>query len=443
MTAADGGSAAVPQIVQFLRPRPRPPAASAAVPAPGPLDPLTIRGDFPILSERINGRPLVWLDNAATTQKPLAVIDRLSAFYRHENSNTHRAAHTLAARATDAYEQARASVRRFLNARSPRDVIFTRGTTEAINLVAHGWGRRFVQAGDEILLSELEHHANIVPWQMLAAESGARLRVMPIDANGDLRLDAAARLIGPRTKLVAVTHVSNALGSRVPVADIVALARSHGARVLVDGAQAVSHDVVDVQALGADFYVFSGHKVFGPTGVGVLCGTSEVLDAMAPWQGGGNMIAEVTFERTSYQPAPARFEAGTGNIADVVALGAALEYAMAVGMARIAAHEQALVAHLDAGLREIDRVRVVGRPRERVGAVSFVVDGWRTEDVGEALDRHGVAVRAGHHCAQPALRHFGLATTIRPSVAAYNTHADVEACLAALRDVVRGEPPVT
>ena len=310
-----------------------------------PFNVAAIRRDFPILSERVNGRPLVWLDNAATTQKPQAVIDRLAHFYAHENSNIHRAAHELAARATDAYEGARATVQRFLGASAPEEIVFVRGATEAINLVAQSWGRQNILPGDEIVISHLEHHANIVPWQQLASEKGARLRVIPVDDSGQILLDEYQKLLGSRTKLVSITHVSNALGTIVPVREVADLAHRAGARVLIDGAQAVSHMPVDVRALGADFYVFSGHKVFGPTGIGVLYGTSEILESMPPWQGGGNMIASVTFERTTYQKPPARFEAGTGNIADAAGLAAALDYVSRLGMANIDRYEHDLLSY--------------------------------------------------------------------------------------------------
>ncbi|MFZ4396308.1 MAG: family 2A encapsulin nanocompartment cargo protein cysteine desulfurase [Kiritimatiellia bacterium] len=417
---------AVPPATPVLSPTP------ILAPTPGLFDAASARKDFPILAERVEGRPLVWLDNAATTQKPNAVIDRLSAFYRHENSNVHRAAHTLAARATGAYENAREIARRFLNASSVRDIVFVRGATEGINLVAQSWGRRHVGAGDEIVLTWLEHHSNIVPWQQLAAEKGARLRVAPVDDRGEVILEEYEKLLGPRTRIVALTHVSNALGTVNPVREMAAMARRHGAVVLVDGAQAVSHMPVNVQDLGPDFYVFSGHKIFGPTGIGVLYGRSDLLDSMPPWQGGGNMIADVTFERTVYHPAPARFEAGTGNLADAVGLGAALEYVMRLGLENIHRHEQELLAYATAALSAIPGLRLIGTAREKAGVLSFVLDGFRSEDVGAALSREGIAVRAGHHCAQPALRRFGLEATVRPSLALYNTRADIDALVAAL-----------
>ena len=388
---------------------------------------LSIRNDFPILQEKVHGRRLIWLDNGATTQKPQAVIDRLAAFYAHENSNVHRGAHTLAARATDAYEAARDKVRRFIGASSPNEIIFVRGTTEGINLVAQAWGRRNVRAGDEIVVTWLEHHANIVPWQQLCLETGARLRVAPVDDNGDILLDEYERLLGPRTRIVALSQVSNALGTVTPAREMIAAAHRYGALALVDGAQSVAHKHTDVQALDADFFVLSGHKMFAPTGIGVLYGKQAILDTTPPWQGGGSMIADVTFEKTTYQSAPSRFEAGTGNIADAVGLGAAIDYLDSIGMELISRHEHELIEQAVVGLRKIPGVRLVGAPRERAGVVSFVLNGIRPEDVGRALDREGIAVRAGHHCAQPILRRFGLESSVRPSFALYNTSEDVEA----------------
>ena len=399
------------------------------------FDAALIRNDFPILQQRVHGRRLIWLDNGATTQKPQAVIDRLAAFYAHENSNVHRGAHTLAARATDAYEAARDKVRRFINASSPKEIVFLRGTTEGINLVAQAWGRRNVKAGDEIVITWLEHHANIVPWQQLCLETGARLRVAPVDDRGDVLLDEYEKLLGPRTRIVALTQVSNALGTVTPAREMIAAAHRHGALALVDGAQSVAHRRTDVQALDADFYVLSGHKMFAPTGIGALYGKQAILDATPPWQGGGSMIADVTFERTLYQSAPDRFEAGTGNIADAVGLGAAIDYLETIGIESIALHEHELIEQTVAGLRAIPGLRLVGAPRERAGVVSFVLDGVRTEDVGKALDREGIAVRAGHHCAQPIHRRFGLESSVRPSLALYNTAEDVEALLAAVRRI--------
>jgi cysteine desulfurase/selenocysteine lyase len=400
--------------------------------APQPFDPYAIRRDFPILQEQVHGKRLVWLDNAATTQKPQAVIDRLKYYYEHENSNVHRAAHTLAARATDAYENAREKVRRFLNAASTQEIIFVRGTTEAINLVAQSWGRQNIGQGDEIVITWLEHHANIVPWQQLAAEKGARLRVAPVDDSGQIILADYEKLLGPRTKLVAITQVSNALGTITPTAAMIAAAHRHGACTLVDGAQAVSHMRQDVQALDTDFYVFSGHKIFGPTGIGVVYGKKAVLEQTQPWQGGGNMIADVTFERTLYQPPPTRFEAGTGNIADAVGLGAALDYVTALGIETIDRYEHDLLHYATAALHTVPGLRIIGNAQAKAGVLSFVITGLRTEALGAALDKEGIAVRAGHHCAQPILRRFGVESTVRASLAPYNTCEDIDALVAAL-----------
>ncbi len=403
---------------------------------PAPIfDPRAAKRDFPILNQTVHGKPLIWLDNAATTQKPQAVIDRLARFYAEENSNIHRAAHALAARATDAYEAAREKVRGFLGAADTREIVFVRGATEAINLVAQAWGRQTIREGDEIVVTWLEHHANIVPWQQLCAATGARLRVVPVDDDGQVILDEYARLLGPRTRLVSLTLVSNALGTVTPAAEMVAMARAAGAVTLVDGAQAVSHMPVNVQALGCDFFVLSGHKMFGPTGIGVLFGRLDVLERMQPWQGGGNMIADVTFEKTVYQPAPMRFEAGTGNIADAVGLGAAIDYLERIGMPVIAQYEHQLLAYATAGLLTVPGLRLIGTAAEKAGVLSFVLDGCRTEDVGTALDRDGIAVRSGHHCAQPILRRFGLESTVRPSLAFYNTCEDIDALVASLHRI--------
>jgi cysteine desulfurase/selenocysteine lyase len=402
------------------------------------FDAHALKREFPILSERVNGKRLVWLDNAATTQKPRAVIDRLSRFYERENSNVHRAAHTLAARATDAYESARESVRRFVNAPSTREIVFVRGTTEGINLVAQAWGRRNVEAGDEIVVTHLEHHANIVPWQMLCSERGARLRVAPVDDRGQVILEEYEKLLGPKTKLVAFTQVSNALGTVTPAPQMIEMAHRHGARVLLDGAQAVSHMRVDVQALDCDFFVFSGHKVFGPTGIGVVYGKREVLEHMPPWQGGGNMIEDVTFERTRFQPPPWRFEAGTGNIADAVGLGAALDWLSRVGIDRVGAYEHELLEYGTERLLTVPGLTMIGTAPEKAGVLSFVLAGQKTEEVGGLLDREGIAVRSGHHCAQPILRRFGLEATVLASLAPYNTREDLDALCAALHRIQAG-----
>ncbi|KVC50311.1 cysteine desulfurase [Burkholderia ubonensis] len=398
-----------------------------------PFDVNAIRRDFPILQERVNGKQLVWFDNAATTHKPQAVIDRLAYFYAHENSNIHRAAHALAGRATDAYEHARDTVRRFIGAASPDEIVFVRGTTEAINLIAKTWGVQNVGEGDEIVVSHLEHHANIVPWQQLAAQKGAKLRVIPVDDSGQVLLDEYRKLLNDRTKIVSVTQVSNALGTVVPVKEIVELAHRAGAKALVDGAQSISHMRVDVQALDADFFVFSGHKIYGPTGIGVVYGKRAILDDMPPWQGGGNMIADVTFERTVFQPPPNRFEAGTGNIADAVGLGAALDYVSRVGIENIAHYEHDLLAYATSVLAPVPGVRLVGTARDKASVLSFVLKGYETEEVGQALNEEGIAVRSGHHCAQPILRRFGLEATVRPSLAFYNTCDEVDALVSVVR----------
>ncbi|RKR80409.1 cysteine desulfurase [Mucilaginibacter gracilis] len=398
----------------------------AGQPIAPPFDVNLVRNDFPILQERVNGRPLIWLDNAATTQKPRQVIDRISYFYEHENSNIHRAAHELAARATDAYEGAREKVRAFINAASVNEIIFVRGATEAINLVAKSWGEQHLNAGDEIIVSHLEHHANIVPWQQLAAKKGLKIKVIPVDDDGQILLDEYAKLLGPKTKLVAFTQVSNALGTVTPAARIVALAHQAGAKVLVDGAQSVSHMKVDVRALDADWFVFSGHKVFGPTGIGVVYGKEALLNETQPWQGGGNMIVDVTFEYTQYHKAPSRFEAGTGNIADAVGLGAAIDYVNKIGIDNISRYEHYLLVYATRLLKEVPGIRLIGTAADKASVLSFVLDGYKTEEVGAALNKEGIAVRSGHHCAQPILRRFGVDATVRPSLAFYNTCAEID-----------------
>ena len=407
--------------------------APASQPQRGAFDVHAVRGDFPILQERVNGRQLVWFDNAATTQKPRQVIERVSYFYEHENSNIHRAAHELAARATDAYEKARESLRRFINAPSVNEVIFTRGTTEAINLIAKSWGAKNIGEGDEIIVSNLEHHANIVPWQQLAWAVGAKIKVIPVDEDGQVILSEYQRLLGPKVKLVAVTQVSNALGTVVPVKEIVDLAHRNGSKALVDGAQSISHMRVNVQDIGADFFVFSGHKIFGPTGIGAAWARAEILDDMPPWQGGGNMIEDVTFERTRFQPAPNKFEAGTGNIADAVGLGAALEYVEGWGIENIGRYEHELLDYATHLLRPIKGVRLVGTARDKASVLSFTLEGYTTHEVGVALNEEGIAVRTGHHCAQPILRRFGLETTVRPSLAFYNTRDEVDRFIAVVK----------
>ena len=397
-----------------------------------------IRRDFPILQERVNGKPLVWLDNAATTQKPQAVIDRLNYYYTHENSNVHRAAHELAARSTDAYEGARAKVRRFLNASNAREIIFVRGATEGINLVAQSWGRQNIQKDDEIVITWLEHHANIVPWQMLCKEKGARLKVAPVDDSGQILLDEYAKLLGPRTRLVSFAQVSNALGTVTPARKMIELAHRVGAKVLLDGAQAVSHMQADVQSLDCDFYVFSGHKVFAPFGIGVVYGKLDTLEHMPPWQGGGSMISDVTFEKTVYSEPPQRFEAGTNSIADAVGLGAAIDYIERIGMYNISRYEHDLLEYAIEALQTVPGLHLIGTAKEKTSVLSFVLDGFRNEDVGTALNAAGIAVRAGHHCAQPIHRRFGLESSVRASLALYNTREDCDALVAALWNLTQG-----
>jgi cysteine desulfurase/selenocysteine lyase len=441
-----------------------PPSTPAAAPAPTPAPPapvfavpheldtrapevrpsssgtgfnaLAIKSEFPILRERVNGKQLVWLDNAATTQKPQVVIDRLKTFYERENSNIHRAAHALAARATDAYESARESVRRFLNASSVKDVVFVRGTTEGINLVAQSWGRANIGAGDEIVLTNLEHHANIVPWQLLAQEKGAIIRVAPVDDRGQIILEAYERLLTDKTKLVSMTQVSNALGTVTPAQQMIEAAQRRGIKVMLDGAQSVSHQRVDLQALHPDFFVFSGHKIFGPTGIGAVVAKAALLDEMPPWQGGGNMIQDVTFEHTVFQPAPARFEAGTGNIADAVGLGAALDWVARVGIDNIGHHEHELLVYGTEKLLTVPGLRIIGTAAQKAGVLSFVVAGHDTQQMAQALDKEGIAVRGGHHCAQPILRRMGLESTVRASLAPYNTTDDLDALHDALCRIV-------
>lgn len=392
-----------------------------------------IRRDFPILLERVNGKPLVWFDNAATTHKPKAVIDRVSYFYEHENSNIHRAAHELAARATDAYEGARNKVAKFIGAASADEIIFVRGATEGMNLLANTFGQQKVGEGDEIIVSNLEHHANIVPWHMLANRVGAKIRVIPVDDTGQILLDEYRKLINSKTKLVSVTHVSNALGTVTPIKDIINIAHAAGVPVIVDGAQSVSHMRVDVRTLDADFFVFSGHKIFGPTGIGVVYGKAEHLKNMLPWQGGGNMIADVTFEKIIYQDAPNRFEAGTGNIADAVGLGAALDYVERIGIDRIARYEHDLLAYGTQRLQPIPGVRIIGTAADKASVLSFTLAGYKTEEVGTELNREGIAVRSGHHCAQPILRRFGVETTVRPSFAFYNTCEEIDLMISVIQ----------
>lgn len=400
------------------------------------LDVGRVRRDFPALAQEIHGHPLVYLDNAASTQKPQVMIDAVAAAYARDYSNVHRGVHTLSQRATAAYEGARETVRRFLGARSAEEIVFVRGATEGINLVARSFLRPRLGAGDEVLISTLEHHSNIVPWQIICAEAGARLVVVPIDDRGDLDLEAAEQLLGARTRLVAMTHVSNALGTVDPVDEIVGMAHRRGVPVLFDGAQAVPHFPVDVTALGCDFYVFSGHKLFGPTGIGVLYGRGELLAEMPPYQGGGEMIRSVSFEHTEYAPPPHRFEAGTPNIVGAIGLAASIDYLLGIGYAPIAAHEDRLLHHAHERLGAIAGLRLIGTAKRKVGVVSFVLDTAHAHDVGTILDAHGIAVRAGHHCAQPLMERLGVAATARASLAFYNTHDEIERLAAGVERVL-------
>ena len=399
------------------------------------FDLLAVRKDFPGLHQKVHGKPLIYLDNAATTQKPKAVIEALNRFYTADCSNVHRAVHALSDRATKSYEDARTIVKQFINARSEREIVFVRGATEAINLVMNSYARPRVKAGDEILISALEHHSNIVPWQLLSEQTGARLVIAPINEAGELILEDFERRLGPKTALVAVAHVSNALGTVMPVHEIVRMAHARGVPVLVDGAQAVPHEHVDVGALDCDFYAFSGHKVFGPTGIGVLYGREDLLEGMPPYQGGGDMIRSVTFEKTIYNELPYKFEAGTPHIAGAIGLGAALDYVSQIGIDRAAAHERDLLNYGTELLSAIHGLRMIGTAREKVGVLSFVLDGVHPHDVGTVLDRDGIAVRAGHHCAQPVMQRFGVPATTRASLAFYNTKAEMDALANGIRRV--------
>ncbi|GKR01723.1 aminotransferase class V-fold PLP-dependent enzyme [Aeromonas caviae] len=391
-----------------------------------------LRGQFPALAQEVNGHPLVYLDNAATTQKPQAVLDAINHYYRTDNANVHRAAHALSGRATRAFEDARETVARFINAPRSHEVIWTRGTTEAINLVAQSWGMSELRAGDEIVLSTLEHHANIVPWQLVAQRTGAVIRVIPLDERGDLDIAAYLALLGPRTRLVSVAHVSNALGTVNPVKEMVAAAKAVGALSLIDGAQAVAHLVVDVQAIGCDFYAFSGHKLYGPTGIGVLWGRTELLERMPPWQAGGEMIDRVSFSGTTFNTLPFKFEAGTPHIAGAIGLAAAIDFVTTQDRAALVRHEQALTDHLVAGLQQVPGLRLVGEPGQRAGAVSFLLDEIHPQDAATLLDMQGIALRVGHHCAMPLMESLGIGGTLRASLACYNNRDDVDALLAAL-----------
>lgn len=394
-----------------------------------------IRKDFPILHQKVNNHDLVWFDNAATTQKPIQVIESLSHFYSHDNSNIHRAAHTLAARATDAYEGARKKIQNQVGASSHEEIIFVRGTTEGINLVANTLGKALLQPGDEIVLSELEHHANIVPWQLIAKDRGAVLKVIPVNDHGEVLLDQYQRLLGPKTRIVSLTQASNSLGTILPVAEMTHMARRVGARVVIDGAQSISHMPINVNEIGCDFFVFSGHKIFGPTGIGAVYARREVQEILPPWQGGGNMIRNVTFEETTYSDPPAKFEAGTPNIADAVGLGAALDYVNQVGIHNIGQYEHSLLQYGTERLSMINGLRIIGTAREKVSVISFVLGDMPPEKVGQLLDKHGIAVRSGHHCAQPSLRRFGVEATVRPSFAFYNTVDEINHLVEVVRRI--------
>lgn len=396
-----------------------------------------LRADFPILRERVHGRPLAYLDNAATTQKPQAVIDAEVRYYAHDNANVHRGVHTLSQQATDAYEAARSTVQRFINANTVEEVIYVRGATEAINLVAQSYARPRLAPGDEILISAMEHHSNIVPWQLACEQTGATLKVAPVTDAGELDMEAFGALLGRRTRLVAVTQLSNALGTIPPIERIIALAHALDVPVLVDGAQAVPHIGVDVRALDCDFYAFSGHKIFGPTGIGVLYGKAHLLSAMPPYQGGGDMIRSVSFDKTEYNDLPWKFEAGTPNIAGAIGLGAALDYVAAAGIDAIAAHEQDLLTYATQGASRIPGLRIIGTAPHKASILSFVLDGVHPHDIGTILDRRGVAIRAGHHCAMPLMQRFGIAGTARASFALYNTREEVDALIAGIEEVRR------
>ncbi|MDR2791042.1 MAG: cysteine desulfurase [Campylobacteraceae bacterium] len=393
------------------------------------------RADFPILLRKINGKNLIWFDNGATTQKPKAVIDRLEYFYENENSNIHRAAHDLAARATDAYEEARAITASFINAPSSENIVFVRGATEGINLVANAFGCRYLQNGDEVIISHLEHHANIVPWQLVCEKTGAKLRVIPVDESGQIILSEFEKLINSRTKFVSITHVSNALGTIVPVKEVVRIAHAHGIRTLIDAAQSISHFSIDIVDIDADFLVFSGHKIYAPTGIGVLYGKTDALKILPPYQGGGNMIADVTFERTLYQDAPAKFEAGTGNIADAVGLGCALKYVRDIGLENIARYESELLSYAASKLSEIKGAKIIGTALNKASVLSFIIEGFTTAEIGKALNAKGIAVRTGHHCAQPILRRFGLESVVRATFAFYNTFDEIDEFISVLSNL--------
>jgi cysteine desulfurase/selenocysteine lyase len=395
----------------------------------------SVREDFPILNQLVYGRPLVYLDNAATSQKPATVIDAMTRYYSTDNSNIHRGVHLLSERATQQYEEARVKAQRFINAAAPKEIIFTRGTTEAINLVAGSYGRANVVSGDEVLITAMEHHSNIVPWQILCEEKGARLRVAPINDDGELILEEFAKLLNERTKIVSLAHVSNALGTINPIRAIVEIAHRHNVPVMIDGAQAAPHMKLDVQELDCDFYAFSGHKVYGPTGIGVLYGKASLLDAMPPYQGGGDMIASVTFEKTTYNTLPYKFEAGTPNIAGTIGLGAAIDYVNQIGIERIARYEHELLDYGTEALSQIPGLRLIGTAKDKAGVLSFVLEGVHPHDVGTILDREGIAIRTGHHCAMPVMERFGIPATARASLAFYNTKEEIDALVTGIHKV--------
>lgn len=404
---------------------------------PSGFDVARIRADFPILNQRVHGKPLVYFDNGATSQKPRSVIEALERYYAEENSNIHRGVHSLSETATAAYEAAREKVREFINAPSNKEVVFVRGTTEAINLVAQSYGRSFLRNGDEIIVSAMEHHSNIVPWQMVCEQVGARLRVIPINHDGEIVMEEYGRLLNERTKLVAVTHVSNALGTIAPVKEIIAAAHRCEVPVLLDGAQAVPHLRIDVQDLGCDFYAFSGHKMFGPTGIGVLYGRRELLEKMPPYQGGGDMISLVTFEKTHYNVLPYKFEAGTPHIAGVIGLGAAIDYLQRLDWTQVGAHEHELLSYATRALGNIPALKIIGTAKQKAGVLSFVLDHVHAHDVGTVLDQEGVAVRAGHHCAMPVMQRFGVPATTRASFAFYNTVEEIDVLVKAIQRVLK------
>ena len=408
---------------------------STAAPATHGIDVKKVRADFPVLHQKVHGKPLVYLDNAATTQKPLAVIEAIEHYYRHDNSNIHRGVHALSERATEHYEKTRAAARRFLNAPDPKEIIFVRGTTEAINLVAQTYGRRHVGAGDEVLITAMEHHSNIVPWQMLCEEKEAKLRVAPINDRGELLLEEFEKLLAPRTKFVAVTHLSNALGTITPLREMIRMAHARNIPVLVDGAQVAPRMKVDVQALDCDFYAISGHKMYGPTGIGVLYGKAALLEAMPPYQGGGDMIASVSFDKTIYNRLPYKFEAGTPNIADTIGLGAAIAYLEELGIEEIERHEHDLLSYATQRIALMPGVNIVGSAKEKAGVLSFTMDNIHPHDIGTILDLEGIAVRTGHHCAQPVMERFGIPATVRASFGLYNTRDEVDALASGVQKV--------